>query len=239
MLFRSDQLKLKEDVRYAKTRDVIRSVTEDITVAPIRATRLIEVKANHTDPQMAATMVNTLVQIYVKQNTDDQSSKSMEAYKLLTEEAKTMKQKVDKDEVAVHQFKESNQVVSFDETDNVVLLALKQRQIDLEKAKSDSMSKTQLAEEIERSIASGLSPEAAQVALLQQSGGRLTAIQDLKRTLAEKESLLANAAQRYRAEHPTMVRLNDEVRSLRSAYERESRAIVEGDRKSTRLNSSH
>lgn len=228
-------LKLESDVRYRNSKDVIKSVSEDITVAPIRATRLIEVKANHTDPQKAALVVNTLVSTFIKSNTDDQSSKSMEAYKLLTEEAKSMKTKVDRDEEAVHRFKESNQVVSFDDTENVVLLALKQRQLDLERAVSESISKTQLANELDNLIKGGLSADGAQMAVLQQHGGRLTGIQELKKSLTEKESQLANMTQRYRAEHPTIVRLKDEVGSLRRAFERESRGLVEAVRAEARI----
>ncbi len=229
------ELKLEEDVRYSRAKDLIKVLSEDLTVAPIRATRLIEVKANHTDPQKAAKIVNTLVSIFMKQNTDDQSSKSQEAFKLLTEEAKSMKVKVDRDEEAVHKFKEGHQVVSFDETENVVLLALKQRQLDLEKAVSDSISKTQLANELGNLVRAGLSAEGAQMAMLQQYGGRLTGIQELKKSLTEKESQLANLTQRYRDEHPTIVRLRDEVRSLRAAFERESQALGDGVRADARI----
>ena len=230
-----EEEKLKTDVRYSNSRDLIKSVSEDITVAPIRATRLIEVKVNHTDPEKAARMANTLVTNYIKQNSDDQSSKSQEAFKNLTEEAKTMKSKVDRDEVAVHRFKEENQVVSFDDTENPVLLGLKQRQLDLERSLSESITKTQLANELDNLVKGGLSAEGAQMAVLQQHGGKLSAIQDLKKSLTEKESQLANLAQRYRDEHPTIVRLRDEVRSLRGAFERESRALVDAVRADARI----
>src|SRR5207245_3830787 len=55
------RLKLDKNPRYAKSLDLPRSVSEDITLAPIRLSRLMDVKMQHPMPQQAAAIDNDLV----------------------------------------------------------------------------------------------------------------------------------------------------------------------------------
>src|SRR5213592_1954356 len=45
------KLSLEKDPRYARKLDPVRAVAQDITIAPIRLSRLVDVKAEHPDPQ--------------------------------------------------------------------------------------------------------------------------------------------------------------------------------------------
>src|SRR6266566_9919930 len=48
------KLKLDKDPRYAGRADIIRAIGQDVTIAPIRLSRLLDVKVDHPNPEQAA-----------------------------------------------------------------------------------------------------------------------------------------------------------------------------------------
>src|SRR5213593_4182685 len=60
------KLKLDKDPRYAKSVDLSKAVSEDITIAPIRLSRLMDVKVQHPNPQQAAAIANVLVETFLQ-----------------------------------------------------------------------------------------------------------------------------------------------------------------------------
>src|SRR5881394_457776 len=89
------KLKLDKDPRYAKSGDLPKAVSEDITIAPIRLSRLMDVKVQHPNPQQAAAIANALVEIFIQQNLDQKMSKSIEALHWLRTEASTLEHDVE------------------------------------------------------------------------------------------------------------------------------------------------
>src|SRR5437667_9376482 len=55
------QLSLEKDPRYAKDLDVVRAVAGDISIVPLRMTRLVDIKVEHPVPKKAADIANALV----------------------------------------------------------------------------------------------------------------------------------------------------------------------------------
>src|SRR6266404_1661812 len=54
------KLKLDKDPRYAGRADIIRAIGQDVTIAPIRLSRLLDVKVDHPNAEQAAAIANTL-----------------------------------------------------------------------------------------------------------------------------------------------------------------------------------
>src|SRR5688572_17755362 len=61
-------LKLDKDPRYAKSMDVVASVSKDISVVPIRLSRLVDVKVEHPRPEVAMNIANTLAKNFIEHN---------------------------------------------------------------------------------------------------------------------------------------------------------------------------
>src|SRR5213592_1948253 len=77
------KLKLENDPRYARSVDVVRAVAQDVTIAPIRLSRLVDVNVEHPDPHQAAAIANALVGTFIEQNLDQKMSKSLDALRWL------------------------------------------------------------------------------------------------------------------------------------------------------------
>ncbi|HXT41716.1 MAG TPA: polysaccharide biosynthesis tyrosine autokinase [Candidatus Angelobacter sp.] len=223
------KLKLDRDPRYARSTDVVKAVAQDITIAPIRLSRLVDVKVEHPDPKQAAAIANTLVETFIQQNLDQKMSKSLDALRWLKVEADTLERDVEQKDLALQTYRVEKKMVSLEESQNIVLQALKQAQADLDKARSDAASAQKLDEEVERLLKSGTSIDA----IPQVAGNPL--IQDMRKSLAEKEALLANLLKRYKDKYPDVIRVREEIASLKDSIQRESQKVREAIRAESEL----
>ena len=213
------KLKLDKDPRYAKSVDVSKAVSEDITIVPIRLSRLMDVKAQHPNPQQAAAIANTLVETFIQQNLDQKMGKSLEALRWLRNEADTLERDVGDKDLALQRYRVEKKMVSLGESQNIVLQALKQAQADLDKARGDAADAQRLNEEIERLLNSGTSIDA-----IPRVANDLL-IQDMRKSLAEREALLANLLKRYKDKYPDVIRVREEIASLKDSIRRESQKV--------------
>src|SRR3989454_8990821 len=213
------KLKLDKDPRYAKSLDLPRAVSEDITIAPIRLSRLMDVKVQHPNPQQAAAIANALVETFIQQNLDQKMSKSIEALRWLQKEANTLANDVEEKDLALQRYRVEKKMVSLGDSQNMVLQALKQAQADLDKARGDAAAAQKLNEEVERLLKDGTSINA-----IPQVANNLL-IQDLRKTLSEREAVLANLLKRYKDKYPDVIRIREEIASLKDSIQKESQKL--------------
>jgi polysaccharide biosynthesis transport protein len=213
------KLKLDKDPRYAKSMDLSHAVSEDITIAPIRLSRLMDVKVQHPNPQQAAAIANVLVETFLQQNLDQKMSKSIEALRWLKTEADTLARDVEEKDLALQRYRVEKKMVSLGDSQNMVLQALRQAQADLDKARGDAADAQKLNEEVERLLKDGTSINA-----IPQVANNLL-IQDMRKTLSEREALLANLLKRYKDKYPDVIRIREEIASLKDSIQNESQKV--------------
>ena len=214
------KLKLDKDPRYAKSvGDLSKAVSEDITIVPIRLSRLMDVKVQHPNPQQAAAIANVLAETFLQQNLDQKMSKSIEALRWLKTEADTLARDVEEKDLALQRYRVEKKMVSLGDSQNMVLQALKQAQADLDKARGDAAAAQKLNEEVERLLKDGTSINA-----IPQVANNLL-IQDMRKTLSEREALLANLLKRYKDKYPDVIRIREEIASLKDSIQKESQKV--------------
>src|SRR2546425_989351 len=213
------KLKLDKDPRYAKSMDLSKAVSEDITIAPIRLSRLMDVKVQHPNPQQAAAIANVLVETFLQQNLDQKMSKSIEALRWLKTEADTLARDVEEKDLALQRYRVEKKMVSLGDSQNMVLQALRQAQADLDKARGDAAAAQKLNEEVERLLKDGTSINA-----IPQVANNLL-IQEIRKTLSEREALLANLLKRYKDKYPDVIRIREEIASLNDSIQKESQKV--------------
>jgi capsular exopolysaccharide synthesis family protein len=225
------RLRLEKDERYASKRDVVKAVFDDITVSPIRLSRLVEVKFEHTNPLQAVNIVSNLVHIFVENNLAQKSLASAQAGKWLQQEAVGQKLKMETAERAVYQAQSKN--ISLEDTQNISLQALKLAQEELMRAQSKATVAIKTDQEVKRLLAGGLTMDSIPAV----ASDRL--IQELKARLAIREAELANLLKRYKDKYPTVIQMQEEIQSLRSSIDREARKIIEAINSEAQLAKAH
>jgi len=215
-----NKLKLREDDRYAKSVDVARSVAGDIQIAPIRLSRLVDVKVEHPDPKRAQQIANTLVTNFIELNLLQKKQAAIDIVKLLEGEAESQKKAVEKAEQALHHYSKEHNMVSLEESQNIVLQALKDFQAKHTLAKSVAVAAERVVAEVDAQIDLGTSiyslPQVAQN----------TAIQQLRGDLALAEAEFAELKKRYRKRHPDYMTAEEKVTSLQESMRQTAQELV-------------
>src|SRR5688500_17749721 len=84
-------LKLDKDARDEKSMDKVSAVLRDITIVPLRLSRLVDVRVEHPNPETATKIANALAKNFIEQNLDQKVNSSFQAMTWLREQVNTAK----------------------------------------------------------------------------------------------------------------------------------------------------
>jgi len=204
------RLKLDKDDRYGKSRDPAAALVKDITIAPIRLSRLVEVKAEHPDPETATKIANTLVDSFVKGNLDRKRSKSLEFLKWLKDEEVTLENKVKEADREIQRYREKNKMVSLSQEENILRQALMQAQQELDKSQTESTTINNLADEVKK-----LRTEGQKLETIPRIASEPN-ISAYRKELNLLEVNLAGLKKRYRDKWPEVIATKERIETLRT-----------------------
>ncbi len=197
------KLKLDEDERYKKKVDQALAISRDITVVPIRLTRLVEVRVEHPNAKRAEEIANTLVDSFLTQNQDRKISKAFDGLILLKKEAASQELDLQGAIDDLQKFRVAKGIVSLvddhQQQDNVDSFGLRQARTDLDLTRARSATAEQQANEADRWVKAG--NEIADFGTISQD--RL--VQELKSRVAQEESVLKGLKSKYRDRHPKVM----------------------------------
>jgi succinoglycan biosynthesis transport protein ExoP len=215
-----NKLELRKDDRYAKKPDIVKAVADDITIVPIRLSRLVDVKVENPDPKKASDIANRLVREFIDENLDRKTKASLDVVDRLRVEMTAERDKLAEAEKELHEYAQSHNQVSFEDTENIVLQALKQLQADHAKAQSESAAAQKIVAMADEVLASK-----ADIVTIPQVANN-PAIEELQKELAIADSEFADLKERYKNKHPTYIRAEQRVASLRQSINERAEAIV-------------
>jgi capsular exopolysaccharide synthesis family protein len=95
-----------------------------LTVVPIRASTLVDLRYRSPDAEYAAKAVNALADEYIKHSLEMRVGATKEMNDWLGDQLVELRDKVDQSERALQEFKERNRTVSVDEKQNIVVANL-------------------------------------------------------------------------------------------------------------------
>jgi polysaccharide biosynthesis transport protein len=95
-----------------------------LTVAPVRNSRLAEIRFSSTDPRLAADMANAHAKAYIQQNMEMRFSASKEASDWLSGQLAEQRKKVEESEAALQRYKETHDAVAVEDRQNIVVQRL-------------------------------------------------------------------------------------------------------------------
>lgn len=213
--------KLSEDGRYARELDIPKAVAEDITVSPIRLTRLVDIKVEHTNPSKAADIANTLVEEFIEQNSVQRQKRTLDMLFFLKGQASALEQDVQKAEQDLHNYRLEKQFVSLDDRYNIIAQALTQAQQAYAEARSRSQTSQTIVEELDQHIQAGKTLEA--FPNIANDAG----VRQLKIQLAGFENELAGLLKKYKDKHPSVILARARIEETRKTIDRSAQEIAE------------
>ena len=214
-----EELVLDEDERYAKEIDRSKAILDDISITPVRLSRLVYISAEHSSPEKAMKIANTLVKTFVDNNMEFKLRKLGDVYDYLKAEAVALQNGVTEAERAIQSYKEFIGNISIEKDQDIVFQSLAKAQLDLASAQSEATVAQSVAQEIEKLIMEGVSLESVpQIS----RDARIASLQSTLATLdAELESLLV----RYKDKWPAVMQMRERIASLQDTIDEKAKEI--------------
>jgi succinoglycan biosynthesis transport protein ExoP len=196
----------------------------DLTVLPVRNSRLVDIVFESPDPALAADVANALAKAYIERNLEYKFMSSKEASDWLAAQLAEQRKKVDASEQALQRYREQTDAVSLEDRQNIVVQKLGDLNAAVTRAKTERIQKETAFIQIQ---AVHKDPNALDTipAIISNSF-----IQQQKSVLADLQRQQAQLSDTLGARHPDMVRLGLAIQTAESKMQGEIAKIVQSMR---------
>ena len=196
----------------------------DLTVSPVRNSRLVDVKFDSPDPALSANVANALARAYIEQNLEFKFLSSKEASDWLGERLAEQRKQVEASEQAVQRYREQTDAVSLEEKQNIVVQKLSDLNSAVTRAKTERIQKEAAYNQI-RTLQNDRAALDTFPAIL--SNGF---IQQQKGELADLQRQQAQLSDKLGPNHPDMIKLASAIRAAESKIQGEIAKVVQAMR---------
>jgi succinoglycan biosynthesis transport protein ExoP len=216
-----DTLRLKQRMPgLAESLDPAGAVLGSVRIEPGRNTRLVLVKAEHTNPQMAAELANAFANQYVRYNLDVKMRGAQDALAWLTEQMGELKTKVQDSSVALQNYRVKSGILGLQE----------QRQITA--AKIMDFNRAHLEAQAQRLAIDSKLRELTQIASSKAGAETIfTSVDDplirsLKSQAAELEVQKSKLLTTYKGQHPEIQKIDAQIEQIRQRFDEQIRIMI-------------
>jgi capsular exopolysaccharide synthesis family protein len=210
-----------ETAAQSKAIDVFLS---NLTVTPIRNSRLVDIKYQLPDAAIATAVTNALAKNYIEQNLEYKFLASKEASDWLGERLGEQRKQVETAEVKLQQYREQTDAISLQNRENIVVQKLTDLNAAVTQAKTERFQKEALFQQLQ-----GLRNNAAALntfpAILTN-----TFIQQQKAELARLQSQYAQLGEKLGERHPDMLKIRSAIDQAQAKVDGEIGNVVQSVR---------
>ena len=192
----------------------------NLSVEPIRNSRLVDLKFRSADSQLAAQVANQLATHYIEHSLEYKFTASRDASSWLSEQLAEQRKVVEAAESRLQRYREEHDAVSVEDSGNIVVQKLAELNSALTRAKTERMRK----ETVERQLLAVENDPAVLDAfpvVLEN-----TYIQHQKAELADLQRQRAQLADKLGELHPDMVKINSAIASAQAKVQAETANVV-------------
>jgi exopolysaccharide transport family protein len=179
----------------------------NLHVILIPNTRIIEIHFTSTDPQLAASAVNTLAATYVEQNFKTKFESTMQASDWLSKQLVDLQMKVETSQEKLVHYQKEHEILGTDEKQNIITEKLDELNKEMTMAESDRMQK----EVVYRQTQSN-DPVAVSAAIVSDPAGIL--LGRLRDQQASLRIQIADLSTQFGPSYPKLTQLNNQLKEI-------------------------
>ncbi|MGA9530095.1 MAG: polysaccharide biosynthesis tyrosine autokinase [Terriglobales bacterium] len=199
----------------------------NLHVSLIPNTRIIEIHYHSTDPQLAASVVNSLAATYVEQNFKTKFESTMQASDWLSKQLVDLQMKVETSQEKLVRYQKEHEILGNDEKQNITTEKLDEINKELTAAESDRMQKEATYRQTQSS-----DPEVVAAAIIADSAGSGTTTgSHLLDTLREQQAALriqiAELSTQFGPSYPKVAQLNNQLKETEHQLQSEVNKSVD------------
>jgi capsular exopolysaccharide synthesis family protein len=192
-----------------------------LTIAPVRLSRLADVRYESPDPELAANAANALARAYIAQNLEYRFSASKEASDFLAQQLGEQRKKMEGSENLLQQYREQNDAVSLEDRQNIQVQKLAELSGVVTRAKTIRIQKEALYNQL-RSMQSDRAALDAIPEILANGF-----VQQLRAQLADLHRQKAQLGERVLDQHPDMVAITTAIQTTETRLQGEIGKVLE------------
>jgi polysaccharide biosynthesis transport protein len=205
----------------ARQSRAINSFLANLSVEPVRNSRLVDVKFRSTNAIFSARVANALAKNYVEQMLEYKFTASQEATSWLAERLTEQRTAVERAEVALQKYREQNDAISLEDSENIVVQKLADLSAAVTRAKTERLQK----EAVDRQLRAIENNPAALETFPPILGNAF--IQRQKAELSELHRQQAQLSERLQDLHPDMLRMQSAIDSSQTKLRAEIAKVVQ------------
>ncbi|MCX7943921.1 MAG: polysaccharide biosynthesis tyrosine autokinase [Deltaproteobacteria bacterium] len=213
----------KERERVAKKIDPVKRLISKITVEPVKNSRMVYIKVEDTNPEFAALLANSIASAYMEANLDIKLDATRSAGDWLSDQLQDLKEKVEKSETALHNFKKEHNILSVSLEDNQNMLSQRLRSL------SEALNKMEV-QKIElksmRDIVIKVRDDPSKIDSLDMITQN-SLIQRLKEEYVKARNTFLDIAERYGEKHQKYQVAKKQLELIESNIKQEMKNIIE------------
>src|ERR1700687_4795260 len=208
-----------------RTSALLGSFRGNLHVTLIPNTRIIEIHYNSTDPQLAASVVNTLAATYVEQNFKTKFESTMQASDWLSKQLVDLQMKVETSQEKLVRYQKEHEIFGVDDKQNIITEKLDELNKEMTAAEFDRMQK----EAVYRQTQSN-DPVAVAAAIVSDAtgGGAASALLDkLREQQASLRIQVADLSTQFGPSYPKITQLNNQLKEIDHQLQSETTKAVD------------
>lgn len=187
----------KPEGREANTLDAASAVLRNCVRASRRGeTRLIDIVVEHSDPETAKKIADAFATDFIRFRFEVKSASNQLANQFLLEEVNRLKEKINRAEVSLHDFREKKGLISLDKSQDVVVSRFMELNNQLNQARDRRL---QLEADMAGALRAGNNSEEL---LKLPSIAQHPSVASLMTGIEEKQAEISALSQRYKPKHP-------------------------------------
>ncbi len=195
-----------------------------LTVAPIRNSRLVDVKYELADPATATAIANALAKNYIDQNLEYKFMASKEASDWLGARLAEERKTVEAAESRLQQYREQHDAISLTDRENITVQKLADLNAALTRAKTERIAKEAVYQQLQ-AVQSDPSKLDTFPAILTN-----TFIQQQKTELADLQRQYAQLSEKLGDKHPDIIRIKSAIQVSQAKITGEIGKVVQSMR---------
>lgn len=175
-----------------------------------RLTRLIDITVEDTDPELACTLAKSMVREFLREGFEQRLSVSHVADDYLKEEAAKLKDKLEKSEQELQAYKEKNNAVSLEQSQNIIIEKLRDVSASVTEAKNARLKLESDLEQL-KTAQQGSTEDLLRIS----SVAALPEVASVREELLKADSEFSALKERYMEKHPKFQAAKNRVDALR------------------------
>jgi polysaccharide biosynthesis transport protein len=198
-----------------KASAMINGFKSNLKVSLSPNTRIIEVHYRSPDPQMAANVVNTLMQTYVENNFKARFESTMQASDWLSKQLVDLQMKVETSQEKLVRYQKEHEILGIDEKQNITMEKLDEISKELTTAESQRMDKEALYRLVESGDSEAIANSATTIeeeGTGSQSGTAL--LGTLRARQADLKIQAAELSTQFGPSYPKLNQLNSQLKEI-------------------------